>query len=175
MPIDLSNPSGFNAFWVNVVEAFREIGIGDYSDDDPTNWTVPSNLQDGSGDPILNDHIKGPVDGQTLASQHAYPVVWSVPQSWTPSYDTSKSDQGQLQVMVVVFAADQDQWYGFRKARELGGRIVNNLEADRALDGNASAVWLENFQTDFLVGGQNTRAQLQFCSAVYQIDAKRLL
>lgn len=174
MPIGLDNPSGFNAFWVDIVDAFREVGIGDYSDADPNNWTIPANLQDGSGDPIFNDHLQGPVDSQTLPNQTAFPVVWSVPQSWTPSYDTSRSDQGQLQIMVVVFAADQHAETGFRKARELGGRIVNNLEADRDLNGAAAAVWLTEFNADYLVAGEGPRAQLQYCQAVYQIDAKRL-
>jgi len=175
MPIELDNPSGFSKTWDDIVTAFREVAI-----DQPMNG---GNLTDAGGDPVLNDHITGPVNGQTLAAQYAYPVVWSVPQQWTADYQTTAADQGQLQLQVVVFTADADQETAFRKARELLGRIVNNVEADRSLSGGTTdaagkvgGTWLTNFQMDFtLSAGQGNRAQITWGQALFDIDAKRLL
>jgi hypothetical protein len=175
MPIDLSNPSGFSKTWDDIVTAFREVAI-----DQPMNG---GNLTDGNGDPVLNDHITGPVDGQTLASQYAYPVVWSVPQTWNPDYRTTSADHGELQAQVVVFTQDQDQDYAFRKARELLARIVTNIEDDRELSagttdaaGKVGGTWMTNFQMDYvLASGGGQRAQINYGQALFQIDAKRLL
>lgn len=177
MSIDLSNPSGFSKTWDDIVTAFREVAIDNA-------MAAGGNLHDGSaGEPILNDHITGPVDGQTLAAQYAYPVVWSVPQTWTADYRTNASDQGELQVQVVIFTQNQDQDRAFREGRELLGRIVNNVENDRSLSGGSTdaagkvgGTWMTNFQMDFTMStGQGTRAQLTWGQALFQIDAKRLL
>lgn len=175
MTLDLSNPSGFSKFWNDVVTAFREVAV-----DNATN--SGGNLHDGS-DPVINDHIKGPVDGQTLASQYAYPVIWTVPQQWVPAYQTNASDQGEMQIQVVAFTMDQDAETGFQKARELLGRIVNNIEDDRSLSGGSTdaagsigRTELTNFQMDFVLsteGGQ--RAQLTWGQALFDLHAKRLL
>lgn len=168
MPIDLDNPSGFSKFWDDVVTAFREVAID-------------NELDDGNLD-VLNDHIKGPVDGQTLASQYAYPVVWSVPQNWSPAYDTSAADDGNLSVQVVVFTQDADLEVGYQKARELSGRIVDNIEDDRELAGGSTdaagsvgGTWMTDFNLNFTLGGQGTRAQITYAQVLFSIDAKRLL
>jgi len=172
--IDLSNPQGFSKFWDDVVTAFREVAI-----DNP--MQAGGNLYDSDdGQPVFNDHIKGPVDGQTLASQYAYPVVWSVPQNWSPAYDTTASDEGTLSLQVVVFTQDADQEVGFRKARELLGRITNNVENDRSLSGGSTdaagkvgGTWLMDFNLNFTLGQQ--KGQLTYAQGLFDIEAKRLL
>lgn len=173
--VDLSNPSGFSKTWDDIVTAFRDVAIDNAMD-------PGGNLHDGSA-PVVNDHVTGPVTGETLATQYAYPVLWSVPQQWTADYQTTSADHGELQIQVVSFAADQDPETGFRVARELLGRVVNNIEDDRELSGGSTdaagkvgGTWMTNFQMDYTLstdGGQ--RGQLFFGQALFQIDAKRLL
>lgn len=178
MPLDMSNPEGFTAFLFDVFDAFREVAIGVYEGDDPDDWTVPDNLLDADGDPVLNDVAVGPVVEDALASQHAYPLAWVVPQTYTPSYETSATDQGELQVQVVIFATDTDPWSALKKAATISGRIVNNVEADRALttasiDNDAAATWLTNYQLDFQATPGNERAQLKFCQMLFGVNVER--
>lgn len=177
MPIDLSNPSGFSKTWDDVVTAFREVAIDNA-------MASGGNLYDSSaGEPVVNDHIKGPVTGDVLASQYAYPVVWSLPQVYTPQDRRPAAEHGEFQVQVVMFAADHDPETGFRKARELLARVVNNIEDDRSLSGGStdaagsvSGTFLTNFKLDFTMQqGQGQRAQLFWGQALFQIDAKRLI
>lgn len=178
MPLDMSNPQGFTAFLFDAFDAFREVAVGTYEGDDPANWTVPSNLEDANGDPILNDVAVGPVVEDALASQHAYPLAWVVPQTYTPAYETSATDQGDLQVQVVIFATDTDAWTALKKAATISGRIVNNVEADRALtgasvDNDVAATWLTNYQLDFQATPGNERAQLKFCQMLFGLNVER--
>lgn len=170
MPVtNLSSPSGFSKDWDDVVTAFREVAI-----DTPMS---SGNLTD------LNDHVKGPVTGETLAAQYAYPLVWSVPRSWTANYETTAADHGVLQVQVIIFAKDEDQEYAFRKARHLLGNVVTNVEADRSLSGGTTdaagkvgRAEMTNFQMDFTLStGQGQRAQLTWGQALFDLHVKRLL
>lgn len=153
----------FNDFWEDVVGAFRTVAIDD--------------AMDGGNLDGLNDHVTGPVTDQHLAAQYAFPIVWSVPESHTPDYATVRSDQGDLRVRVITFAADADPQTAFDEARELGGHIVDNVEANRSLvvDGSAHAegVWLSEFQMDFRVTMGNERAQVKFCQMFFDINTKR--
>lgn len=161
MPIDFSNPEGFNAFFEGTVGAFRSEAIDDH-------------LSGGNLDPV-NDHITGAVDADTLASQYDFPVVWSVPTNHSPAYATTATDQGTLSMRVVTFAADHDPDVAFKKARVLGGRIVNNVEGSALIvDGraNASKVELADFQTDSRPVSGNG-AVLKFAELAFNIEVER--
>ena len=161
--VDLSNPSGFNAFWERVIDAFRQVAI-----DDP--------MGGGNLDPV-NEHVTGPVSAQNLRSQYAFPIVWSVPEGHTPAYDTISTDQGDIRMRVVTFAADTDPQRAFDVARALAGRIVNNVEGNRSLviDGsaNAEATFLDDFQMDFRVTDGNERAQVKYAQMFFDVETKR--
>lgn len=163
MPIDLSNPTGFNQFWTDTVSQFRTEAIDDH-------------LNGGNLDPV-NDHITGPVDATTLAAQYAMPVVWSVPTTHSPAYATISTDQGTLSMRVVVFAEDTDPSTAFDKARELGGRIVNNVERSALVDSNGNAqaaeVLLDDFQMDSRPVTNQGGAQLKFCELAFSIEVER--
>lgn len=162
MPVDLSNPTGFNRYWEETVGQFRAEAVDDH-------------LDGGNLDPI-NDHVTGPVDADTLASQYAFPVVWSVPTNHSPAYATVNTDQGTLSMRVVVFAADTDPDMALTKARVLGGRIVDNVEGsalvDDSGDAHAARVDLNDFQLDSRpVSGQG--AQLKFAELAFGIQVER--
>jgi len=162
MPVDFSNPSGFNQFFDAVVDQFRTEAIDD-------------ELSGGNLDPV-NDHVTGAVDSDTLAAQYDMPVIWSVPLNHSPSYATISTDQGTLSMRVVVLAADMDGDTALKKARVLGGRIVNNVEGSALVDSNgdaqASKVLLDDFQLDSRpVSGQG--AQVKFCELAFSIDVER--
>lgn len=162
MPVDLSDPSGFNKFWDDTVGAFRDEAIDDHIDG-------------GNLDP-LNDHVTGAVDSDTLAAQYAFPVVWSVALNHSPAYATTATDQGDLTMRVVVFASDTDPDLALQKARVLGGRIVDNVEGSALVDdaGNAQAskVELDDFQLDSRpVSGQG--AQLKFAELAFSVNVER--
>lgn len=162
MPVDLSNPSGFNQHWVDVVTQFRKEAIDDH-------------LSGGNLD-VINDHITGPVDPQTLAAQYAFPVVWSLPTSHSPAYDTVATDHGALDITVTVFAADTDAETAYQKARELGGRIVNNVEGSALVndqgDAEAARVDLTQFDMDTRPATGNG-AQVKYSEANYQVQTER--
>lgn len=162
MPVDLSDPEGFNAFWEDTVGQFRQEAIDDH-------------LDGGNLDPV-NSHVTGIVDGDTLAAQYDFPVVWSVPTNHSPAYETVRTDQGALTMNVVVFAADTDPDKAFTKARVLGGRIVNNIEGSALIDddGNANAarVDLNDFQTDSRPVA-NQGAQVKFAEISFGINVER--
>jgi len=125
----------------------------------------------------LNAHVTGPQTDQGLAAQYAFPVVWTVPEGHTPDYTTVRSDQGDLRIRVITFAADTDPEAAFDRARKLGGRIVDNVEANRSLvvdgDAHAEGTWLSEFQMDFRVTTGNERAQVKYCQMFFDIDVKR--
>ena len=56
MPVDLSNPSGFNEFWTSTVDQFRKEAIDDHLGSN-------ENLEP------VEDHITGPVTEQQLRAQ----------------------------------------------------------------------------------------------------------
>lgn len=161
MPMDLDDDSGFNQFWDDTISAFRKEAIDDHLD--------------GGNLDAVNDHVIGPVDSTTLAAQYAMPVVWSVPTGHSPAYATTATDQGTLSMRVVTFAKDQHQPTAFKKARVLGGRIVDNVEGSAlVVDGraNASKVELDDFQTDSRpVSGQG--AALKFAELAFSIEVER--
>ena len=169
--IDLSDPSGFNEYWTDTVDAFREVAI-DGPLADPA-----SNLTTADGDPVLNAHVTGPVSDQNLAAQYAFPIAWSVPEGHTPSYDTVSTDQGDIRMRVVTFAADTDPDRASKVARALGGRIVDNVEANRSLvvdgDVHAEGTFLTEFQADFRITSGNERAQVKYCQMFFDIGTKR--
>lgn len=162
MPVDNTNPTGFNAFFEDTVAQFRAEAIDDH-------------LNGGNLDPI-NTHITGPVDANTLASQYAFPVVWSIPTNHSPAYATVNTDQGTLTMNVVVFAADTDADSAFTKARVLGGRIVNNVEGSALVDGNGDAqaarVDLTDFQTDSRPVAEQG-AQVKFAELGFAVQVER--
>lgn len=162
MPVDLSNPQGFNQFWEDTVDQFRA-------------EAVDNHLSGGNLDPV-NDHVTGPVDSNTLASQYSFPVVWSVPMNHSPAYATVSTDQGALSMRVVVFAADTDAQTAFDKARVLGGRIVNNVEGSALVDGSGTAhaarVDLDDFQMDSRPVNQKG-AQVKFSELAFSVHVER--
>lgn len=163
--MNLDDQNGFNAAWDDVVTTFRKVAI-----DDP---------MDGGNLDVLNSHAQGPIDANGLANQMAYPFVMSVPMNWDPDFATTASDQGTLNIQVVAFAADAELEIAFEKARILGGRIVNNVEANQSLvdpeTGRARGdAFLTDFQMDFTPsGGPNNRQQVKFCNLQFGIEAKR--
>jgi len=165
MPVDLSNPSGFNEFWKNTVDQFRTEAIDDHT---------------GSGGDLepIEYHHTGPVSESQLRAQNAYPWVWSVPQTHTPSYATINTDQGELQMQIVVFAQDTDPQSAFDKARALLGRIVNKVEGSALVDSNGNAqaaqVRLDTFDMDSGVSpGGSSRAQTRAGMAIFNIEIER--
>jgi hypothetical protein len=162
MPVDLTDPQGFNKFWEETVGQFRAEAIDNH-------------LDGGNLDP-LNSHVTGAVDADTLAAQYDFPVVWSIPTNHSPNYATITTDQGALTINVVVFAADTDPDAAFQKARVLGGRIVNNVEGSALVDDNGDAhagrVDLNDFQTDSRpVAGQG--AQVKFAELSFAVQVER--
>jgi len=162
MPVDLSNPTGFNKYWTDTVGQFRAEAVDDHIDG-------------GNLDPV-NDHVTGVVDADTLAAQYDFPVIWSVPTNHSPAYATVATDQGTLNMRVVVFAADIDPDAALTKARVLGGRIVNNVEGSALVDDSGTAhagrVDLNDFQLDSRpVSGQG--AQLKFAELAFGIQVER--
>ena len=167
MPVDTSNQTGFNDAWDQLVSSFRAVAIDNHTDQGEA-------LED------LKNHITGPTNGQELAAQVAYPVVWTLPTSWNPSYDTVSTDQGVLEIRAVVIGNNTDQQVAFDDARILLGRIVNNIENDPELAGAgdpvASRTWLADFQMDDRVNRSgDQRAQLKFATGLFRITAKRIL
>lgn len=162
MPVDLSNPQGFNAFWEATVDQFRAEAIDNH-------------LDGGNLDP-LNDHVTGPVDANTLASQYAFPIAWSVPLNHSPAYSTVSTDQGDLSMRVVVLASDTEPQAAFDKARTLGGRIVNNVEGSALVDDSGTAqaarVDLDDFQMDSRPVAQQG-AQVKFAELAFSIHVER--
>lgn len=163
MPVDLSDPQGFNQFWDDVVGQFRKEAVDDH-------------LQNGNLQPV-NAHVTGPVDQDTLASQYAFPVVWSIPTNHSPAYATTSTDQGDLSMTVVVFASDVEPQAAFDKARHLGGRIVNNVEGSALVDdtgtAHAAQVRLDDFQMDSRPVTNQGGAQVKFCEMAFAIDVER--
>lgn len=163
MPVDLSNPTGFNKFFEDTVGQFRAEAIDDH-------------LADGGSLDELNDHVTGAVDSDTLAAQYAFPIVWSVPLNHSPAYATTATDQGTLSMRVVVFAADTDPDFALRKARHIGGIIVDNVEGSALVDDSGTAhaarVDLDDYQLDSRpVSGQG--AQVKFCELAFSIQVER--
>lgn len=162
MPVDLSNPTGFNKYWTDTVGQFRAEAVDDHIDG-------------GNLDPV-NAHVTGAVDADTLAAQYDFPVIWTVPTNHSPAYATVNTDQGTLNMRVVVFAADIDPDKALTKARVLGGRIVNNVEGSALVDDSGTAhagrVDLNDFQLDSRpVSGQG--AQLKFAELAFGIQVER--
>jgi len=162
MPVDMSDPSGFNAYWEATLTRFRAEAIDDH-------------LDGGNLDPI-NDHVTGAVDQDSLASQYAFPVIWSVPSGHQPTYETVATDQGTIQVTVVVLAADTNPDMAFQKARTLGGRIIDNVEGSALVDdsgrAHASRVDLNEFILDNRpVSGKG--AQVKFAEIDFNIEVER--
>jgi len=162
MPMDLSSPQGFNQFWEDTVEQFRAEAIDDH-------------LNGGNLD-VVNDHVTGPVDQNTLAAHYAYPVIWTIALNHSPNYATTATDQGVLSVRAVAFASDTDAETALSKARTLGGRMVNNVEGSALVDdqgdAHAANVRLIDFQLDSRpVTGQG--AQVKFCEIQFGIDVER--
>jgi hypothetical protein len=154
MPMDLSNPTGFNKFWAEAID---------------------DHLDGGNLDAV-NEHITGAVDPDTLAAQYAFPVVWSVPTNHSPDYATVATDQGTLSFQVVTLAADTDPDIALQKARTLGGRIVNNVEGSALVDDSGTAhaarVDLDDFQLDSRpISGQG--AQVKYCELAFAIRTER--
>lgn len=162
MPVDTSNPQGFNQFWEETVDQFRAEAVDDH-------------LDGGNLDPV-NSHITGSVDADTLAAQYDFPVVWSIPTNHSPNYATISTDQGTLTMNVVVFAADTDPDAAFTKARVLGGRIVNNVEGSALVDDSGTAhaarVDLNDFQTDSRPVA-NQGAQVKFAELSFAVEVER--
>lgn len=163
MPLDLSNPQGFNQFWEETVDQFRLEAID-------------SHLDGGNLD-VVNAHETGPVDQNTLQSQYAFPVIWSVPLNHSPSYATTATDHGDLSMRVIVFCQDADAQTAFDKARVLGGRVVNNVEGSALVDQNGDAhagnVLLDDFQMDSRPVNNQGGAQLKFCEVMFSISVER--
>lgn len=163
MPVDLSNPTGFNRFWQEVVGRFRSEAV-----DDP---------MDGGNLDALEDHITGPVTADQLRAQNAYPFAWSVPRNHSPAYATVTEDQGTLQIQVVIFAADADPELAFEKARVLAGRVVDNVEGSALVGPNgkaaASQVSLQNFQMDFQASPGDSRAQTRTAQTLFGVEVER--
>lgn len=163
MPVDMSNPTGFNQFWEDTVDQFRKEAI-----DDPMNG---GNLD------ALNDHKTGPITADQLEAQQAYPFAWTVPQNHSPAYATAASDHGTLQMQVVMFAADAEAKAAFDKARTLLGRVVNNVEGSALVDSNGTAhaaqVKLQTFQMDFQASPGASRAQIRTAQGMFGIEIER--
>jgi hypothetical protein len=163
MPLDMSDPRGFNAFWEDTVDQFRLEAIDQHLD--------TGNLS------AVNVHETGPVDQNALQSQYAFPVIWSVPTNHSPAYATTNTDHGDLGMRVVVFASDVDAQTAFDKARTLGGRVVNNVEGSALVDQNGDAhaanVLLDDFQTDSRPVNNQGNAQLKFAELAFSINVER--
>ena len=163
MPVDLSGQTGFNKFWSDTVGQFRAEAIDDH-------------LNGGNLDAV-NDHVTGPVDQQTLASQYAFPVIWSIPTNHSPAYATIATDQGALTIRVVVFATDTDPETAFDVARVLGGRVVNNVEGSALVDDSGTAhaakVELADFQMDSRPVNNQGGAQLKFAELQFSVEIER--
>lgn len=162
MTIDLSTQTGFNGFLDRLITRFRDQAIN-------------SELDGGNLDAV-NQHVEGPINTDQLSSQYAYPILWSVPQTYSTAYDTVASDHGELQIQVIVVASDADPKVAFEKARVVIGRVIGNVERSALVDAGeaaASNVRLENLQLDFEARRGGNRAQLRYAQAVFGIDAER--
>lgn len=129
----------------------------------------------------LNDHYIGPVQPQHLGAAPAFPVAWSVPMGYSPSYKTGKSDQGTLQFQVVLWVKDQDMAWALEKALILAMTVVDNLERDPALTTGSNDIAVEsttwtNFDLDFAPrAAQGNEPQLRFALLEFDVVAKRII
>lgn len=163
MALDMNPSSGFNAFWDDTVSQFRAEAIENH-------------LDDGDNLDVINTHVTGAVDADTLQAQYAYPFVWSIATNHSPAYATTATDHGDLSMRVVFFAADYDPDTALQKARVMGGYCVDNVEGSALVDdtgtAHAAKVELDDFQLDSRPTSGDG-AQVKFAELAFSIDVER--
>lgn len=161
---DPSDYSGFTQFYLEILDRFRDVAIDNHTD--------TGNLS------MINDHIRGVTDPETLLSQYEFPVLMSYPTTATPDKATVASDRGEVTMQVVAWTANYEQVTALEDAIIIAGNVVNNVEADRELvNGTGRAVAtdidLQEFAPDFTLQTGNTNAFLKFCQATFNVQYKR--
>jgi len=158
--------SGAARAFLELVENFRDVAVEN------------DRGQDGDLDDI-NQHYTGPIDPRELGSTPNFPVIWTVPMSYSPAYSTTASDQGTLEFQVVAWTADQDQAYALEEALIIVLEVVDNLEADPTLSTGSNAITVQNTEwtnldLDFAPSGANGElAQVKWAMADFEITPKR--
>lgn len=160
---DPANYSGFTQFYLDVLQTFRDVAINNH---------LSGNLD------MVNDHIQGVTDPETLLAQYELPVVMSYPVTSEPDRGTIQSDQGQVGMQVVSWTANYDQVTALEDAIIIAGNVVNNVESDRELvNGDAKATAtdteLREFSPDFTLATGNSNAFLKFTQATFDVHYKR--
>lgn len=161
---DPDNFSGFTQFYLDVVSRFRAVAVD--------NHLSSGNLS------MLNEHIKGITDPETLLSQYELPVVMSYPTTAEPDKATIGSDRGQVGFQVTAWTANYEQVTALEDAIIIAGNVVNNVESDRELvngTGRAGAtdIDIRDFSPDFTLQTGQTNAFLKFCQVTFDIEYKR--
>lgn len=161
-----SDYSGAARAFLELIENFRDVAI--------------ENDRGAGGDlEYLNQHYTGPIDPATLGSTPNFPVVWTVPKSYSPDYATTSSDQGTLGFQVVAWTADQDQAYALEEALIIVLEVVDNLEADPTLSTGSNDITVQsttwtNLDLDFAPAAANgDLAQVKWALADFEIQPRR--
>lgn len=166
---DPANYSGAARAFLEVIENFRDVAI----ENDRGDAT--------SGEPLdtINQHYTGPIDPRELGATPNFPVAWTVPLGYTPGYNTTASDQGQLNFQVVIWTADQSQPYALEEALILVLEVVDNLEADPTLSTGSNAISVQNSEwtnldLDFApAAADGELAQVKWALADFEVTPKR--
>jgi len=162
---DPSDYDGFTQFYLEIVSRFRSVAVDNHTG---TNGNLS----------MLNDHIKGITDPETLLAQYELPVVMSYPTTTEPEKATVGSDRGQIGMQVVAWTANYEQVTALEDAIIIAGNVVNNVEADRELvDGTGRAaatdIDIREFSPDFTLQTGQTNAFLKFCQVTFDVEYKR--
>lgn len=162
---DPANYDGFTQFYLEILDRFRDVAVDNHT---------------GSSDNLsmINDHIRGVTDPETLLSQYELPVVMSYPVATEPDKATIAADRGQVGMQVVAWTANYEQVTALEDAIIIAGNVVNNVEADRELvngTGRATATDIDvrEFSPDFTLQTGNTNAFLKFCQVTFDVQYKR--
>jgi len=161
---DPANYDGFTQFYLEILDRFRDVAVDNHTDS--------GNLS------MLNDHVRGVTDPETLLAQYELPVVMSYPVATEPDKATVAADRGQVGMQVVAWTANYEQVTALEDAIIIAGNVVNNVEDDRELvDGTGRAaatdIDVREFQPDFTLQTGNTNAFLKFTQVTFDVQYKR--
>lgn len=159
-----ANFSGWTEFYLTILDRFRQVAID--------NHKASGNLN------MINRHITGVTDPETLLAQYKLPVVMSYPVAANPNKATVGSDRGEVSMQVVSWTVNYEQVTALEDAIIIAGNVVNNVEDDRELiNGTGTAyatdIDVREFSPDFTMQQGDTNAYLKFCQVTFDIQYKR--
>jgi len=162
---DPANYDGFTQFYLEILDRFRDVAVDNHTGSS-------GNLS------MINEHIRGITDPETLLSQYEFPVLMSYPTTTTPVKATVASDRGEINMQVVAWTANYEQVTALEDAIIIAGNVVNNVENDRELvngTGRAAAtdIDVQEFAPDFMLQTGQTNAFLKFCQVTFNVEYKR--